>query len=67
MLVDKDTIAVKEAVISWYDIEKRYAKLFPSKTVISAKPLQMALGLLNIQKQYDISVLLTKSVLRSMR
>lgn len=46
---------VKKAAIPWYDIEERYARLFPSKTGMPAKPLQMALGSLLIQKQYDLS------------
>lgn len=33
-------------------IEKEYAKLFPSRTGMPAKPLRMALGSLLIQKQY---------------
>lgn len=45
----------KAANIPWLAIEDRYAKLFPSKTGMPAKPLRMALGLLIIQKQYDYS------------
>ncbi len=45
----------KAASIPWYDIEKKYAALFPSKTGMPAKPLQVALGSLLIQKQYDYS------------
>lgn len=33
----------------------KYAKLFPSKTGMPAKPLRMALGSLMIQKQYGYS------------
>ena len=36
-------------------IEEKYAKLFPSKTVMPAKPLRMALGPLLIQKQLGFS------------
>ena len=36
-------------------IEEKYAKLFPSKTVMPAKPLRMALGSLLIQKQLGFS------------
>ena len=39
-------------MIPWDTIEKEYAKLFPSKTGMPAKPLRMALGSLLIQKQY---------------
>ncbi len=35
-------------------IKDRYAKLFPSKTRMPAKPLRTALGSLIIQKQYEI-------------
>lgn len=45
----------KAAAIPWSAIEDRYAKLFPSSTGMPAKPLQMALGSLLIQKQYDYS------------
>lgn len=43
----------KAATIPWFAIEDRYAKLFPSKTGMPAKPLRAALGSLIIQKQYD--------------
>ena len=45
----------KAATIPWNEIEERYAKLFPSKTGMPAKPLRTALGSLIIQKQYDYS------------
>ena len=45
----------KAAAIPWPAIEDRYAELFPSGTGMPAKPLQMALGSLLIQKQYDYS------------
>ena len=41
--------------IPWADIEKRYASLFPSHTGMPAKPLQVALGSLIIQKKYEYS------------
>lgn len=41
--------------IPWESIEDEYAKLFPSKTGMPAKPLRMALGSLLIQKQYSYS------------
>lgn len=43
---------VKASIIPWETIERDYAKLFPSKTGMPAKPLRMALGSLLIQKQY---------------
>ena len=46
---------VKAASIPWFDIEQRYAGLFPSNTGVPAKPLQTALGSLIIQKQYGYS------------
>ena len=47
---------VKRAeTIPWGEIEERYASLFPSNTGMPAKPLQVALGSLIIQKQYDYS------------
>ena len=46
---------VKAASIPWFDIEQRYAGLFPSNTGMPAKPLQTALGSLIIQKQYGYS------------
>ena len=45
----------KAATIPWKEIEEKYASLFPSETGMPAKPLQMALGSLLIQKQYDYS------------
>ena len=45
----------KAAMIPWEAIEEKYAKLFPSGTGMPAKPLQMALGSLMIQKQYGYS------------
>ena len=45
----------KAALIPWDTIEIEYAKLFPSKTGMPAKPLRMALGPLLIQKQYRYS------------
>ena len=41
----------KAETIPWDAIEERYAKLFPSKTGMPAKPLRTALGSLLIQKQ----------------
>jgi len=43
---------VKAFIIPWETIERDYAKLFPSKTGMPAKPLRMALGSLLIHKQY---------------
>ncbi len=40
----------KAATIPWWDIEERYAALFPSDTGMPAKPLQTSLGTLMIQK-----------------
>ena len=45
----------KAEMIPWDKIEGKYAKLFPSKTGMPAKPLRMALGSLLIQKQYGFS------------
>ncbi len=45
----------KAEMIPWDKIEEKYAKLFPSKTGMPAKPLRMALGSLLIQKQYGYS------------
>lgn len=45
----------KAALIPWNEIEEKYAKLFPSKTGMPAKPLRMALGSLLIQKQLGFS------------
>ena len=42
-------------MIPWNKIEGKYAKLFPSKTGMPAKPLEMALGSLLIRKQYGFS------------
>ena len=41
----------KAETIPWDAIEEKYARLFPSKTGMPAKPLRMALGSLLIQKQ----------------
>ena len=38
--------------IPWADIEERYASLFPSRIGMSAKPLQVVLFSLIIQKKY---------------
>ena len=47
---------VKKAdMIPWDAIEEKYAKLFPSKTGMPAKPLRAALGSLMIQKEYGYS------------
>lgn len=45
----------KAATIPWYDLEDKYAKLFPCEKGMPAKPLRMALGLLLIQRQLDFS------------
>ena len=45
----------KAALIPWNEIEDRYATLFPSEVGMPAKPLQMALGCLLIQKEYKYS------------
>ena len=45
----------KAETIPWDAIEERYAKLFPSKTGMPAKPLRTALGALLIQKQLGFS------------
>ena len=45
----------KSETIPWDTIEEKYAKLFPSKTGMPAKPLRMALGSLLIQKQLGFS------------
>ena len=45
----------KPSVILWEAIEEKYAKLFPSKTGMPVKLLQMALGSLLIQKQLGFS------------
>ena len=41
--------------IPWAEIEEKYASLFPSRTGMPAKPLQVALGSLIIQKKYEYS------------
>ena len=46
---------LKAASIPWYEIEERYAGLFPSSVGMPAKPLRVALGSLIIQKQYGYS------------
>ena len=46
---------VKAAQIPWKEIELKYAKLFPGKKGMPAKPLRTALGSLIIQKQYGYS------------
>jgi hypothetical protein len=43
----------KAETIPWDAIEEKYAKLFPSKKGMPAKPLRTALGSLLIQKQYQ--------------
>ena len=54
MQMDPENRWVKKAAsIPWYDIEIKYAALFPSETGMPAKPLQTALGSLMIQKKYD--------------
>ncbi len=45
----------KAALIPWNEIEDRYASLFSSEVGMPAKPLQMALGSLLIQKEYNYS------------
>ena len=45
----------KAETIPWDAIEEKYAKLFPGKTGMPAKPLRMALGSLLIQKQLGFS------------
>ncbi|SCX33677.1 Transposase domain, partial [Ruminococcaceae bacterium P7] len=56
MQMDSENRWVKKAAsIPWYDIEKKYAALFPSETGMPAKPLQTALGSLMIQKKYNYS------------
>ncbi len=53
MQMNPDNRWVKKAeMIPWETIEAEYAKLFPSRTGMPAKPLRMALGSLLIQKQY---------------
>ena len=41
----------KAETIPWDAIEEKYAKLFPGKTGMPAKPLRMAPGALLIQKR----------------
>lgn len=54
--MDPENRWVKKAeTIPWDAIEERYAKLFPSKTGMPAKPLRTALGALLIQKQLGFS------------
>ena len=56
MQMDPENRWVKKAAsIPWYDIEIKYAALFPSETGMPAKPLQTALGSLMIQKKHDYS------------
>lgn len=45
----------KAETIPWFAIEDHYAKLFPGKKGMPAKPLRMALGSLIIQKKYGYS------------
>ena len=45
----------KAAMIPWNQIEEKYAKLFPSKTGMPAKPLRTALGALLLQKHLKCS------------
>lgn len=45
----------KAALIPWDEIEEKYAKLFPARDGTVAKPAQMALGALIIQKEYGFS------------
>lgn len=45
----------KAATIPWNQIEDEYAKLFPSKTGMPAKPLRTALGALLLQKHLKCS------------
>lgn len=45
----------KAALIPWDEIEKRYARLFKSKTGNTAKPLRLALGACIIQAEYGYS------------
>lgn len=46
---------IKAATIPWNEIEDQYAKLFPSKTGMPAKPLRTALGSLLLQKHLKCS------------
>ncbi|MCI7327912.1 MAG: hypothetical protein SPG49_03425 [Hornefia butyriciproducens] len=46
---------IKAKAIPWDSIKDRYAKLFPSNTGMSAKPLRLALGALLIQKKLVFS------------
>lgn len=45
----------KAETIPWDVIEEKYARLFPSKIGMPAKPLRMALGSRLIQKQLGFS------------
>jgi hypothetical protein len=45
----------KAALIPWDEIEEKYARLFPAHDGTVAKPAQMALGALIIQKEYGFS------------
>lgn len=45
----------KAETIPWNEIEDKYAKLFPGKKGMPAKPLRVALGSLLIQKQLQFS------------
>jgi hypothetical protein len=45
----------KAALIPWDEIEEKYARLFPARDGTVAKPAQMALGALIIQKEYGFS------------
>lgn len=45
----------KTESVPWDAIKERYAKLFPSKTGMPAKPLRTARGFLLIQKQLGFS------------
>jgi hypothetical protein len=45
----------KAETIPWYEIEKRYGKLFTNRKGNVAKPLQLALGACIIQAEYGYS------------
>ena len=56
LTLDSDNRWVKKAaLIPWNKIEERYAKLFPGKNGVVAKPVRMALGALLIQKTLNCS------------
>lgn len=56
MQLNENNRWVKKAeLIPWNEIEKRYAKLFKSKTGNAAKPLRLALGACIIQAEYGYS------------